>query len=69
VVNEAKEFKDYDLEEAEMVVLFSLNALIDIGMFRKKISKFAYLLRTFYSSGKLHNWNVGFEAYHHGAAV
>jgi hypothetical protein len=36
VVNEAKEFKDYDLEEAEMVVLFSLNALIDIGMFRKK---------------------------------
>jgi len=41
VVNEAKEFKDYDLEEAEMVVLFSLNALIDIGMFRKKISKFA----------------------------
>jgi hypothetical protein len=32
VVNEAKEFKDYDLDEAEMVVLFSLNALIDIGM-------------------------------------
>lgn len=34
VVNDAKEFKNYDQDEAEMVVLFSLNALIDIGMLR-----------------------------------
>jgi hypothetical protein len=42
VVNEAKEFKNYDLEEAEMVVLFSLNALIDIGLFREKNQAFDF---------------------------
>jgi len=33
-VNGTKAFKDYNPDEAEMVVLFLLNALIDIGIYQ-----------------------------------